>query len=320
MMTIRTALTALLAVPLLAITACGNDTDTPDSTTTEHGGTAEHAAATQTTDADWAPVAEILGRSGKFDKTNTVYRVGLPRTDLSVQVRDVTINPGLSLGGYAAFTKYGDQAMLMGDLVVTEAELPAVTDALQAGGLAQTAVHKHLPQHEPPIWWTHIHGMGDPAKLAQTIKAALDKTGIRPPTPASGEQPPLDLDTAGIDTALGRKGTSEGGVYKYGIARAETVTAGTHTLPAALGLTTAINFQPVGGGRAAINGDFAMIESEIQPVVQALRSAGIEVVEIHNHGLDDNPRLFYMHFWAVDDAVRLSKALRTALDATNLQK
>jgi hypothetical protein len=244
--------------------------------------------------------------------------VALPRKDLTVTSQGVTIAPGFALGGYAAFARYDDGTMVMGDLVVTEDELPKVTDALQAAGMEQTAVHKHLLEQTPAIWWTHIHGMGDPAALARGIKAALDATGIPAATPPPANPPPVDLDAAAIDNALGRTGTNDGGIYKFTIARKDTVVADQHELPAGLGLTTAVNFQPLGGNQAAVNGDFVMTAPEIQSVIQALRRGGIAIVELHNHSLDEQPRLFYMHFWATGDATALAQGLRPALDATNL--
>ena len=172
----------------------------------------------------------------------------------------------------------------------------------------------------PPVWWTHIDAMGgDPARLARGIRAALDATAI-PPAAAPGPQPPVDLDTAGIDTALGRKGTADGGLCKFTLARRDTIVEDNHMLlPPTLGVTTAINFQPLGGGKAAINGDFVMTAAEVQHVLHALRAGHIDLVELHNHMLTEQPRLFYIHFWAVDDGVALARALRAALDATNLQ-
>ena len=278
-------------------------------------------AAVRTTDTDWKPVADALGRTGKLGDNNTAFHVALVRNDLQVTTDGVAIKPGLSLGGYAAFGRYADnQTLLRGDLVVTEAELPKVTDALQAHGLAQTALHKHLLQQTPPVWWTHLHGMGDAVQLARGLKAALDATSIGPATPPPAQQPPVDIDVAGVQQALGRKGTPDGGLLKYSIPRKDTIVEDGYVLPAAsLNLTTVINFQPVGGGRAAINGDFILIASEVQKVIQALRAGNVQIVELHNHGLTEQPRLFYMHYWAVDDAVTLAKALRPALDATNLQ-
>ncbi|WP_210407126.1 DUF1259 domain-containing protein [Prauserella flavalba] len=294
----RRAVAPLAALLLVALAACGTPTsaagpgaDTDSDTT--HG---RHQPI-PTTEADWKPVTDALGRTGKFGDGNTVYRIPLPRNDLRVTSGGVAIKPGLSLGGYAAFAKYHDGVMLMGDLVVTEAELPKVTDALQAHGIEQTALHKHLLQQDPPIWWTHIHAMGDnPAALAQGVKAALDATAIPPAAAPPGQQPPVDLDTAGIDKVLGRKGTADGGLYKFTVARKETITDDGHVLPPTFGVTTGINFQPVGGGKAAINGDFVMTAPEVQQVIQALRKGGISLVEVHNHSFTEQPRLFYAHF------------------------
>ncbi len=269
-----------------------------------------------TTDADWAPVVAAIGRTGKLSADGTSYKVGFPRRDLTVTSYGVTIKPSFALAGNASFALYpGGHAMLMGDLVVTEAEAPAVTDALQAGGIELTAIHKHLLAESPPLWWMHIGGMGDPAVLARAVKAAIDKTATPPPAPPAPHGT-VDLDTAGIDAALGGKGTVDGGVYKFTFARHETITEAGHVIPPGLGVTTALNFQPLGGGRAAINGDFAMTAGEVQHVLTALRRGGITVVSLHNHALDDNPRLFYTHFWATGDGVTLAKALRAGLDQT----
>jgi len=313
----RLPLAALLLVALAGCgTANGATTSTVGAADTEaqHG----HHQPIATTEPDWKGVTDVLGRTGKFGDNNTVYRIPLPRTDLHVTTGGVAIKPGLSLGGYAAFAKYHDGVMLMGDLVVTEAELPAVIDALQAHGIEQTALHKHLLEQTPPVWWTHVDAMGDPFKLAQGLKAALDATAIPAPTPP-GPQPPVDLDTAGIEQALGRKGTPDSGLYKFTVARQEVITDGGHVLPPTFGITTGINFQPVGGGKAAINGDFVMTAPEVQKVIQALRKGGISLVEVHNHSFTEQPRLFYAHFWAVADGVTLATALRHALDATNAQ-
>ncbi|WP_127356987.1 DUF1259 domain-containing protein [Actinacidiphila soli] len=323
---VRLALAAL-AASALALTGCGSTggntgAGTDDSThaSAQNLSTSHRARGHDplpTTDADWKPVADALGRTGTLT-ANVVYRVPLPRKDLTVVSHGVTIKPGLSLGGYAAFAKYHDGTMLMGDLVVTEDELPKVTDALQKAGIEQTALHKHLLQQSPAIWWTHIHAMGDPAALAKGVKSALAATGIPPAGPPPATQPPVDLDTAAIDATLGRKGTADGGIYKFTIARRDTVTADGHVLPPALGITTGINFQPLGGGKAAINGDFVMTAGEVNKVIRALRKGGIDIVELHNHSLDEQPRLFYMHFWATGDGATLAKALRPALNATRL--
>ncbi len=308
---------AIVAATMLA--GCGSGSK--GGAGSGNGQSGSPRSAVTTTDADWKPVVDALGRTGKLGDNNTAYRINLPRNDLHVTSYGVDIKPGLSLGGYAAFARYGgNESLLMGDLVVTEEELPKVTDALQAHGIAQTALHKHLLQQSPPVWWTHIHGMGDATQLAQGLKAALDATAIGPAATPPAQQPPVDIDVAGVQQTLGRKGTQDGGLLKYSIPRKDTIVEDGHVLPAAsLNLTTVANFQPVGGGRAAINGDFILTAPEVQKVIQALRAGSIQVVELHNHGLTEEPRLFYMHYWAVDDAVTLARALRPAMDATNLQ-
>lgn len=319
----RLTLAALVASGLLLVgcAAPGARTVAPanaDAVPADHLSHGDHGhSPLPTTEADWKPVADALGRTGTL-MGGTVYRVPLPRKDLHVTTHGVAVKPGLSLGGYAAFAKYHDGVMLMGDLVATEEELPQVTDALQNAGIEQTAIHKHLLEQSPAIWWTHLHAMGDPAKLARGVKAALDVTAIPPASLPPGTQPPIDLDTAAIDTVLGRKGTADGGIYKFTIARRKPVVADGHLLPPALGITTGVNFQPLGDNRAAINGDFVMTAGEVQHVIQALRKGAIDVVELHNHSFDEQPRLFYLHFWATGDGTTLARALRPALNATDL--
>ncbi|MGI5138240.1 MULTISPECIES: DUF1259 domain-containing protein [unclassified Streptomyces] len=272
-----------------------------------------------TTESDWKPVADTLGRTGSV-MGGTVYHVALHRKDLKVTSKGVAIKPGFALGGYVNFAKYHDDTLVMGDLVVTEDESPKVIDALQTAGIEQTGIHKHLPQQSPAVWWIHIHGTGDPITLARGVKQALAATSIPAASPSKPTQPPIDLDTTAIDKALGRKGTADGGIYKFSIARRNTVTEGRHILPPALGITTAVNFQPLGGGKAAINGDFVMTADEVNKVIRALRRGGINIVEVHNHMLDEQPRLFFLHFWATGDGARLAQAIRPALDVTNLTK
>jgi Domain of Unknown Function (DUF1259) len=305
----------------VAVVLAGCGSGSKEGARSGNGQAGNPRSAVTTTDADWKPVADALGRSGKLGDNNTAYRVALVRNDLQVTTDGVVIKSGLSLGGYVGFVRYdNNETLLMGDLVITEAELPKVTDALQAHGLAQTALHKHLLQQTPPVWWTHVHGMGHGVQLARGLKAALDATSIGPATPPPAQQPPVDIDTAGVEQALGRKGTPDGGLFKYSIPRRDTIVEDGYALPAAsLNLTTVVNFQPVGGGRAVINGDFILVAAEVQKVIQALRAGNIQIVELHNHGLTEQPRLFYMHYWAVGDAVTLAKALRPALDASNLQ-
>ncbi|MFG2138448.1 DUF1259 domain-containing protein [Streptomyces sp. NPDC048650] len=268
--------------------------------------------------SDWSGVADALGRSGDL-KRKVMYHTGLPRRDLLVVSRGVRVEPALALGSHVSFVRYDDgSTLVMGDVVVTEHELQQFTDALHENGIQQTAIHKHLLSQSPDVWWIHIHGHGhDPVVLARGLRAAFDRTGTPAPLPSPPPQP-VDLDTAGIDAALGVNGATDGGIYKCIFVRRETITDGDLVLPPGLGSTSSFNFQPLGGGRAAISGDCAMIADEVQDVLVALRRAGADLVELHNHGLRDEPRLFFTHFWVVGDGVRLARALRTTVDATNV--
>ena len=267
---------------------------------------------------DWKAVDAAMGRTGSM-MPGDVYRFNMPRSDLAVTSRAVRIRPALSLGSWLAFKPSGNggDAVAMGDLVLTEQEYNRVIARLQQGGVGQTAVHKHLPAHSPGLWWTHVHAHGDPVQIAQAVRAALALTGTPAQAPAPAAAAPLALDTAGIRQALGHAGRVNGGVYQVSVPRAETIRDGGVEVPASMGLATAINFQPTGRGRAAITGDFVMIASEVNPVIRALREHGIEVTSLHNHLLADEPRLFFMHFWANDDAAKLARGLRAGLDRTN---
>ncbi|MCF3148407.1 DUF1259 domain-containing protein [Streptomyces platensis] len=268
--------------------------------------------------SDWEEVAHALGRKGDM-KRNLMYHTALPRHDLRVRSHRIDVKPALALGSHVSFVRYADKStLLMGDVVVTEQEMQTFSDALHQHEIAQTAIHKHLLAQTPDIWWIHVHAHSHhPASLARGLRAAFDRTGTPPPRPSS-QRKPGDLDTAGIDAALGVKGSVDDGIYKCVFVRRERITDGHLVLPPGLGSTSALNFQPLGDGRAAISGDCAMIASEVQGVLVALRCAGARLVELHNHGLTDEPRLFFVHFWAVGDGVRLARALRPAVAATNV--
>jgi biotin operon repressor len=205
--------------------------------------------------------------------------------------------------------------MVMGDLVLTQTEVAPVMTALEENGIAITALHNHLLRASPATLYMHIDGRGDPVKLATAIHAALAKSGTpMGAAPVATPAQPLDLDTAMLDQTLGAKGTVSSGVYQFNIPRADTPRAGGMAVPPAMGSAIGINFQPTGGGKAAIAGDLVLTADEVNPVIKALRASGIEVTALHNHMLDDEPRLFFMHFWANDDAGKLAKGLRGALD------
>jgi hypothetical protein len=268
---------------------------------------------------DWAAVGRALGKAGTM-QAGDVYKIGLPRTDMQVTIGTTTIKPALALGSWVAFKQTGvNEAMVMGDLVLLDSEVVPVTTALQEGGIEQTAIHNHLLGESPHVFYMHIRGMGDPVKVATAIHAALvlTKTPLGESPPASNAAPAFELDSAQVVRGLGRSGKVNGGVYQVSVPRAETISEGGMAVPPAMGVATALNFQPVGGGRAAVSGDFVLVASEVNPVIQSLRQNGIAVTALHSHMLDESPRLFFMHFWAVDDAGRLARGLRAALDRTH---
>jgi hypothetical protein len=269
------------------------------------------------TAANWASVEDALGRKGAM-QPGDVIKFAFPRSDLTVTVGGVTLKPALALGGWTAFKETGKgQAMVMGDLVLTEDEVSAVMRALQAGGVEQTALHNHVLTESPRVMYMHISAHGDATKIAHAIHDALAQSKTPLGTPGAAAAPSAaDLDTAGIAKALGIAGKLNGVVYQVSVPRSEKITEMGHEVPPSMGVATAINFQPTGGGKAAITGDFVLRGSEVNPVIRALRDHGIEVTALHSHMLDEEPRLFFMHFWANDDAVTLAKGLRAALEKT----
>jgi Domain of Unknown Function (DUF1259) len=266
---------------------------------------------------DWEKVDAALAR--KPVVSGDVHRYGFPRTDLSVTLDGVTIKPALALGGWVAFKPVHDGTMIMGDLVLLESEINPVMTKLIEGGIEITAVHNHLLRANPATFYMHVGGHGDPAKMASVIHEALSasKTPLAPAAAAS-PAPTIDLDTARLDEVIGVKGQPNGGVYQFGVPRRDPVIE--NEMPIApvgpMGLATGINFQPTGDGKAAITGDFVLTGNEVNPVIRALRSNGIEVTAVHSHMLDEQPRLFFMHFWANDDAEKLARGLRAAIDKT----
>jgi Domain of Unknown Function (DUF1259) len=273
-------------------------------------------------DTDWKAVEQALGKSGQM-QPGDVFRIGMPRTDLNVTVKGVSVKAGFALGSYAAFKQIGDHAMVMGDLVLLDQEIPAVMSGLFAGGLEVTAVHNHLNEMSPHAMYMHYSGHGDAVQMARALRQALSASG----TPLGGPSPaPISssgpmLDTKAIEQALGRSGRDVGGgVFQVTVPRAEAITEMGQPLLPGMGVVTVMNFQSTTDGKAATTGDFVLIDKEVNPVAKALRQHGVDVTAIHNHGLMDTPRLFYMHFWGNDDPVKLAQALKAALDVTNSRK
>jgi hypothetical protein len=279
--------------------------------------TAPQTAPAQANSNRWATVDENLGRGGTT-QPDGVRRYAFPRSDLNVQLDGVAIKPALALGSWLAFMPMGEEAMVMGDLVLTHDEVNPVMSKLLTSGFTVTALHNHLLRSSPATMYLHVGGHGDPGEMAKNLRSALAESRTPMTAPAKAADSKLDFDTAAIDGIMGGKGKPNGGVYQFGFPRAEKLSDSGMPAPASMGTATALNFQPTGGGKAAITGDFVLTAAEVDPVLRALRSNGIEVTALHNHMLDDQPRLFFMHFWANDDARKLARGLRAALDKTNI--
>jgi uncharacterized protein DUF1259 len=283
---------------------------------------AESQVQKSATAGEWKTVEDVFGFPGA-NLPGGVIRFNMPRKDLHVTVAGTEIKPGLALGAWTAFHRIGDNdAMLMGDLVLTEDEVAPVMNALEAAGVEITALHNHLNGESPKVMYLHMGGHGDPVKLAKAVRqaVALTKTPLPPGAGAQESAADLAFDVATVEKIMGRPGNVSGGVLHFSAPRAEKLTEEGMETPPSMGAGTVINFQPTGNGRAAIAGDFAMTGKEVGPVMKALHDSGIQTVALHSHALDDVPRLFYMHFWANDDAVKLAKGLRAALDQTNSSK
>ncbi len=289
----------VLGALMLVATGCGSGAARDQE--------ADHAAMARTppVQVNWTAVEQAMGRAGAM-QPGDVYKFGLPRSDLTVVV---------ALGSWVAFKATSSGAVAMGDLVLRDDEIAPVMARLAEGGIEVTALHHHVLHETPRVYYMHVHGTGDAVKLAQVVRAAIGLTRTPPPAgaaaPAAG---PSGIDTARIAQALGHAGKVNGGVYQVSVARPDTIRDEGLLIPPAMGVATALNFQPTGGGNAAITGDFVLRAAEVNPVLRALRAHGIEVTAVHNHMLDEEPRLFFMHFWAVGDGVRLAEGLRAALD------
>jgi hypothetical protein len=277
--------------------------------------------ASKTGSSDWKDVEQAMGRPGQM-QPGDVIKFSMPRKDLHVTLGGVAIKPGLALGSWAAFAHHGNEAMVMGDLVLTENEIAPVMAKLQSAGVQEAALHNHLLGESPHVMYMHLASHGDPVQMAKAIHDALALTKTPGPDTAgpSQSQTDLGLDQKQIEQALGRSGKVNGGILQFSVPRAEQITDSGMTVPPSMGIATGINFQPTGQGKAAITGDFVLLGGEVNPVIKALTDNGIQVTALHSHMLTEQPRLFFMHFWANDDAGKLAKGLRAALDQTNSAK
>lgn len=261
---------------------------------------------------DVAKIDAQLGRSGQ--KTGDVYKVGFPRTDLHVSVHGLAIKPGFALGSWAAFSGSDESAAVMGDLVLLEEEVNPVLDKLKSAGFEISAIHNHLALETPHVMYMHYMSHGPAAQLATSLRAALSASKTPLEKPVAAEEPPSPSAWVdALEKELGRKGTFKGGVLAYGIARSNPVTMDGMTIAPVAGVGEAINFQPADSGNVATTGDFVLTAAEVNPVLSELRSHNIAVTALHSHMLTEEPRLFFMHFWAVGSPESVGAGIEAAL-------
>ncbi len=250
---------------------------------------------------------------------NGEYKITIPQNDLNVVVDGFKIIPAMGLGSWAAFTPCADSAMVMGDIILTEADLAPVQQEVVKQGFAITAIHNHFVRNKPIVMYMHIDRSGDITSLANGVKAIFDKVKqSRGKDPKEGKSDSVvnSLNIPALDSIIGHKGELNKGVYKYTIGRPD-VSLREHGKPVStfMGFNTWAAWQGT-PEKAAVCGDFAMLENEVEPVIRALVNNGIEVVAVHNHMVHENPKIFFLHYWGVGKAEVLARGLRTALDQT----
>jgi len=263
----------------------------------------------------WGLVARALGKSSA--PPGETYRATFPRSDLHVRVGDVAIAPALALTSWAAFAGSSDTADVMGDLVLTEREVPIVVTGLLGAGFDVTAIHHHMLGESPRVFYLHYHGHGAAVSLAGRLHEVLSRTATPLAEPAVAPRPtPVTLDTAALFTALGAHGRLAGNVAQLSVPTSgSAVVLDGRPVPAALGVNTAINIQGVTARRAVTTGDFVLQAARVQPTVRALESAGIHVTAMHSHLIGETPPAYFVHFWGDGEPAALARGLRTAIDS-----
>ena len=256
----------------------------------------------------------VFGKKGSVQ--GMVYRITYPRSDLKVKIDEFSVAPGLALTSWIGILFMGNESMMMGDLVLLDSEESKVVAKLIASNLSITAIHNHLTNEKPAIKYIHFSGSGDPLQLAASIKSVLAITGTPLTIPSIQQQQTTSPDWSKVEAILGGGGKHNGQLLQYSFARKEKLLESGMEMPPSIGMATGINFQ-MDGKNAGITGDFVLLANEVNPVVKALTENGIIVTAIHNHMLYDDPRLFMLHFWAVNDPEKLAIGLKAALDKTN---
>lgn len=261
--------------------------------------------------ADFTEVEKMLGTSGKMQEEVVVFP--FPRSDIKVKVDGEQVPTALGFGSWTAWKEISAEVMVMGDLVLLEEEINPVISALAEANIEVSALHNHFLWEEPRIMYMHISGMGPAPALARGIRNALNKTATPKSPPGGAASPPrVTLDTKRIEEIIGHPGQSGGGVFKITIGRTGVKMGGVE-LTASMGLNTWAAFNGT-DDRAHVAGDVAMTAREVNRVIRALRKGGIKLTAVHNHMLDEEPRIFFLHYWGSGPAAELAETVRAAFD------
>jgi hypothetical protein len=305
-MNVRVLIVPVLIIALMMIIATGSSRNAA-------GGSANASCSP-------GAIETAIGAKGT-ELPDGVLMISLYRDDLQVRVDNVTLAPAMALDSWIAFAGMGHGAMMMGDLVPTPEEMGPVQNHLQRDGINITAIHNTLVDETPPVYDLHIGNEGDPVQMAGAVRAALDSAHApyhgSTVSGSSNVSFPYSLDSAGIDRIIGTSGAPEDGVLVYRAPRAEKITENGMEMPASFDVATVLKFQPLPENKAAVAGEFVLTSPEVNPVIRALNDNGILVTATHTHMLNEVPRLFYLHFWATGDQMKLVRGLREALDRTN---
>lgn len=267
---------------------------------------------------DGARLEQVFGRPG--NRIGEIYKFGFPRTDLHVKVHGVAVKPGLALGSWAAFAGSEQDATVMGDLVLLPGEVPAVMARLRESGIKITALHNHLIGENPRVMYMHYMGRGLAERLAKWLRAALALSGTPLSKPATAGKPsPQPAFVKTVEDILNRQGNYSGGVLHFGIPREQPVRMNSMTVPPSMGTAEGIGFQQAGPGQIATAGDFVLTAEEVNPVISTLLDHQIQVTALHNHMLEEQPRLFFMHFWGSGPTERIAGGIKASLDKVRIK-
>jgi hypothetical protein len=277
------------------------------------------SGGSQSGTTDWSTVAQAVGMNGTM-LPGGIFTISLPRDDIRVSIGDVELASEMGVDSWMSFMDMGNESAMMADLVLTPSELRVVQKEVLGEGLKITAIHTTLAGEKPQVFDLHVEGTGDPAMMARAILNATRSAGI---TYTSSPHEPRPQPWVGMEETsriLGVEGKADGGIVHYVIPRAGKVTAEGMEMPPYWDVSTQLKFQPLAGNSTAVTGEFVLTADEVEPAIRALNDNDITVTALHSHMLTEEPRLFYVHFWAVGDHVKLARGLREAIDRTNSTK